>query len=794
MEWISHDDRTLSEHLSGLKRVVDKVIPEKTQNFFSSDELKSQVYQLIAYHDLAKAAIYFQLYLSNALVFKQSGHKYYSVSELKSFIKKNDKSHREWQNNPELKRHALLGAWMSFFRNGKEIEYTIDALLFSKILEYHHGYLKNFTLAATNPKSSRENLFRIASKIDLESYASLMRELDLPFKYGDIQKILDSFKALNFDKLVMGLKSNKDPIYYFKTLFLYSILLSADKGDMMLSDKSLTRIPIPSRIIDEFKAKNIKSKHSINDLREEAYQTAQSNISRFGNQNFFSITLPTGLGKTFTAYKAALKIKEEFCPDFRIVYCLPFTSIIDQNAEVFKDILNSSAIDPEEIGVHHHLAVPELSGNSDDSNYSDWEYFTEGWHNEVTITTFVQLWESLFACHNRQIRKFHNLANSVIILDEVQTINPELYQALEFVMQKMAKYFNTKFVFVTATQPLLMRDEVQELCSKDSEDYFFKNINRTQIDASLLKDDRLDEFELCEVILDRYKKDPQSTLVICNTIRYSQNVSKTLSKPDYIGSNKIYYLSASIIPYSRKLILDEIRERLSNKEPIVLVSTQVVEAGVDIDFNVLYRDFSPLSSINQAAGRCNRNDSKEVSNVFLFKSGKDKIYDPTQLKITQEVLEKFTEVIEEKEFFKMNSQFFKSVKHKIQEGSQISKDLISDILKLKFEDVGTNPKYRLFREEYRSYNFFIPIDEKAKGVWGQYLDLMNIEEHFERKKQIKLFMPTVMKYVIKIPDYVHDPTPEQKEKTVIYDEDWIEFYDEKFGYKSPAQEKAVEIF
>src|SRR5690625_4718231 len=426
-------------------------------------------------------------------------------------------------------------------------------------------------------------------------------------------------------------------------------------------------------------SKFIQTKHPINDLREEAYQTAVSRVVSLGEQNFYSITLPTGLGKTFTAYKTALQIKELYAPDFRIVYCLPFTSIIDQNASVFNDILESASIDKGNIGVHHHLSIPDISKEDDieEGFYPNWEYITEGWQSEITITTFVQLWESLFANHNRQLRKFHNLANSIIILDEVQSINPKLFPAFEFVMKAMAKYFNTKFLFVTATQPILLEDKVQELCFKNEIDYFFSQMNRTLLDTSLLQNEELmNEEELSEIVLADYEESGKSILVICNTIGFSQKLRELLSNS--LEESELFYLSASIIPYSREQTLEAVREKLDNNEPMILVSTQVVEAGVDIDFDTVYRDFAPLSSINQAAGRCNRNAGKGVSKVILFKSGKDKIYDPTQLDITKNVLDSFPTEIPENQFYKLNQNYFRVVKKKIQEGSDISNDLIKD--------------------------------------------------------------------------------------------------------------------
>jgi len=793
MDWISHDDRTLKEHLAGLKQVVDFVLKEKTQTFFSDHGLQNKVYTLISYHDLAKASIFFQLYLANALVIKESRHKYFSSNELKQFINLNKEKFNQWRNNPTLKSHALLGAWIVLALCEGETKWELDSLLFHKIIKRHHGYLHDFSTGGFNPTDDRENLIEIANTINFDVYKKLCYELDLPFERIDIQELLNSFPIRKIGRIEEFLSSNKDASFFFKTLFLYSLLLSADKGDVMLKDKSFGRIPIGSNVIDNFKSKTLKTNFSINVLREEAYNIAIEKVKEFGSDNFFSITLPTGLGKTFTAYKVALEIKEKLSPNSRIVYCLPFTSIIDQNASIFKSILKSADIATENIGIHHHLSIPEIKEIEDDASYPEWEYFTEGWQNEITITTFVQLWESLFACHNKQIRKFHNLANSVIILDEVQSINPALFSALEFVMENMAKYFNTKFILVTATQPIILSNTVKELCFKDIEDYFFSKMNRTVLNTQLLKNGKTNEEELSKIILKDYKSGQKSILVICNTIRFSQNLFKFISKE--LVDEDIYYLSAAIIPHSREQLLEnKIKTKLSQNRPMILISTQVVEAGVDIDFDTVYRDFAPLSSINQAAGRCNRNSSKEISPVFLFRSGKEKIYDPTQLDITNKILEGFDAEIYENQFYELNRKYFTAVKSKIQDDSVLSEGLIKSILSLKFEDVGTNKKYRLIVEEYKSYNFFIPINKEAEILWSNYVVVMSIEEHFKRKTEIKLMMPQLMKYVVRIPHYARMPQPDDRDKAIIYDSDWPCFYDEKFGYRKPENESMVEVF
>lgn len=796
MEWISHDDRLLKEHLAGLKKVSEQILPEKEQNFFSSEELKNKIFALIAYHDLAKASVYFQLYLAYALLGNNKEHRDYSIADLEDFIEKNKAYLKKWKENPSLKNHALLGAWMSLFLWNKSITYSKETFLFVEILKAHHGALKNFEQASVNPRNDIDTLVETAATIDFEKYARTMSELDLPFQFGNISELFASFKGFKFDmKVVPDLSQNKDSLFYFQTLFLYSFLLSADKGDMMLQKKEWKRFPIKSQIIDEYKSKFIQTQHSINTLREEAYQTAVSRVITLGNQNFYSITLPTGLGKTFTAYKTALQIKEKYAPNFRIVYCLPFTSIIDQNASVFNDILESAAIDKGNIGVHHHLSIPDIKEKEEikEEFYPNWEYITEGWQSEITITTFVQLWESIFANHNRQLRKFHNLVNSIIILDEVQSINPKLFRALEFMMEAMAKYFNTKFIFVTATQPILLENKVKELCFKYKEDYFFSQMNRTILDTSLLqKEELMNEEELMEIVLADYDENEKSILVICNTIGFSQKLRQLLS--DYVEETSLFYLSASIIPFSRENTLSTVIKNLNGNQPIILVSTQVVEAGVDIDFDTVYRDFAPLSSINQAAGRCNRNAGKNISKVILFRSGKDKIYDPTQLDITKNVLNSFPSQIPENQFYELNQKYFAAVKNKIQEGSDVSNNLIKDILTLKFENIGTDKNYRLFVEKYITYSYFIAVNKEAEDLWNDYMKKFEIEYFFRRKQEIQLLMPKLMKFVVNIPDYIFIPTEEEKEMTIIKSDHWEEFYNIEQGYKSKTESNSVAVF
>lgn len=783
MELISHDDRTLKEHLSGLKNIIDTLLKEKTQNLFKIEELNKTVNLLITYHDLGKASKYFQCYLVNSLISKNKTHKYYSQDELNKFLQDNKKYLVELQNNFDLKKHSSYGAWMTLFNGNKYDIYDINKFMIINIISSHHGYLKNFDVAYFNPRNFSETLEKISDTLDFQYLEKMFSSLNLNFSHGNIKELLNNIKIRKINKLIENITSERNGKYYFKMLFLFSILLSADKGDVMLNNnKEINRILLSSNVIENYKRKNFVLKNSIDNLRESAYSTILKNLSTNYKKNIYSITLPTGLGKTLAAYKVALKLKELYFPSFRIIYCLPFTSIIDQNAGIFKNILKESDISENNVNIHHHLSVPKI--NDDDSTYAEWEYLTEGWQNEINITTFVQLWDSIFSCHNRQLRKFHNLANSIIILDEVQQMNPGLYPAFEFAIKCLSDYFNTVFIIITATQPILLENIRCELCEiSGRNDYYFLKLNRTKIITELMKKDKMEENELTKIIKQNYYAKPCSTLVICNTIKYSQNLFKNILAQEIISNDNIFYLSAALIPYSRKLVLDGISEKLKRKENIILISTQVVEAGVDLDFDLVYRDFAPLPSINQAAGRCNRNNtSKNTSRIYIFKSGKHKIYDPTLLNITNQIFANYPNEIKENQFYNLNSEYFKLVKEKIQEKSSVSNELIQCVLKLQFERICDNDNFRLISKKYITNNFYININEESNKLWNKYLSYFSIKEHFERKRKIKMLLPELLQFVVEIPIYIYKPNNIDKNKLIINDEDWNSFYDIEFGY------------
>ena len=215
----------------------------------------------------------------------------------------------------------------------------------------------------------------------------------------------------------------------------------------------------------------------------------------------------------------------------------------------------------------------------------------------------------------------------------------------------------------------------------------------------------------------------KSFLIICNTIKSSQEIYQRLTAK----FGEVLYLSSSILPFKRIEVINQIKKTEGRQ---LVVSTQVVEAGVDIDLNIVYRDFAPMDSINQSAGRCNRNGEKGGGFVKLFDLDKAKyIYDPILTNLTREILRGYEAQIPEAKLYDLNVAYAKAVRERKAEDNDKSADLIKAMQELRTEDIAHD--FKLIKEDYRNYNIFIPVDEKAEAIWEKYKDCCKVEDDFE---------------------------------------------------------------
>lgn len=307
----------------------------------------------------------------------------------------------------------------------------------------------------------------------------------------------------------------------------------------------------------------------------------------------FTLTVPTGGGKTLSAMSFALDHAVKYGKD-RVIYVIPFTSIIEQTAEVLSKVLDSDSI----IEHHSNLDPKKESLRS--------RLASENWDAPVIVTTNVQFFESLYSARRNRCRKLHNIVNSVVILDEAQMVPPELLSPCVEVLNELTSNYSTTCVLSTATQPVLPNLNVaREIVPSNAT--LYQNLQRTNI---ILPND-LNSRQSWADISNKLCEHEQVLCIV--------NTRKDCYSLFHLMPENTVYLSASMCGQHRSNAIKRVKKCLQKHEPIAVISTQLVEAGVDIDFPVVYRALSGIPSITQAAGRCNREGSLSTTgNVYIF--------------------------------------------------------------------------------------------------------------------------------------------------------------------------------
>lgn len=396
----------------------------------------------------------------------------------------------------------------------------------------------------------------------------------------------------------------------FYIRMLYSCLVDADYIDtetFMNGDAGRGNYEPLSALCDKLTAYISKWNNPTREIDILRQKILNSCINNSGNpRGMFTLTVPTGGGKTVASMAFALNHAAANSMK-RIIYVIPYTSIIEQNAKVFRDILGQ-----ENVVEHHSQVSHELSENADELEYRS-ALATENWDAPVIVTTAVQFFESLYANRSSKCRKLHNIANSVIIFDEAQMIPSNNLRPCVAAIAELVRAYNATAVLCTATQPAIdemlleysKKESVVELCP--DVDGMFEKFRRTSFE----KEGRLTTDELVSRL-----ESQQQVLCIVNTRKFAQEVYEALP------SEGRFHLSTLMCPVHRKQKLDEIRERLKSGKTCRVVSTSLIEAGVDVDFPRVFREMAGLDSILQAAGRCNREGkrSAESSIVTVFES------------------------------------------------------------------------------------------------------------------------------------------------------------------------------
>ncbi len=323
------------------------------------------------------------------------------------------------------------------------------------------------------------------------------------------------------------------------------------------------------------------------------------------DQSIFYLSVPTGGGKTLSSLAFALEHAVKHHLE-RIIYVIPYTSIIEQNADVFRSVLGQEQV------VEHHSSLDD----SDSDPRS--RLAAENWDAPVIVTTSVQFFESLFAAKPSRCRKLHNIARSIVILDEAQLVPVNYLAPILETMQLLTDHYQVTFVISTATQPAFSQQtigdktfpglkNVKEIMGSSSEvNALYESLNRCQM---VLPAD-LSVRSSWEEVAGELKQYDQVLCIVSDR--------KSCRELHSLMPDGTYHLSALMCGQHRSEIINEIKQKLKNNQPVRVISTQLVEAGVDFDFPVVYRALAGLDSIAQAAGRCNREGKLADGQVVVF--------------------------------------------------------------------------------------------------------------------------------------------------------------------------------
>lgn len=399
---------------------------------------------------------------------------------------------------------------------------------------------------------------------------------------------------------------------------LYSSLVDADSLDTERHFQEEQYNARPRLILDvdalldalNYKLSSFSHNSPLNGLRTEVRLYAQSLAEE--PQGCFSMTLPTGMGKTLCSLNWALHHAKVHSNIKRIVIVLPFLSIIDQTAKELKSIFKD-----HDVILEHHSNVIYEGKESEEEYYckDPKQLATENWDYPIVVTTTVQFFESLFSNQRSKCRKLHNLQDSIVIFDEIQTLPVHLAECTMKMLNDMLHLCRCSILFCTATQP-----NFQTRSDFKGIDHIVPLVENPMAIFAATK--RVEYYPIADYevqsidsIAQKVCEEKESVLIVCNTKKKAKALFDSIKEK---GNMQVLHLSTNMCQKHRMVVVDKVKGKLKNGEKLILCSTQLIEAGVDMDFPIVFRELAPLESIIQSAGRCNREGKLEKGKVFLF--------------------------------------------------------------------------------------------------------------------------------------------------------------------------------
>lgn len=661
----------------------------------------------------------------------------------------------------------------------------------------------------------------------------------LPSDVNLLHSILTDFNTSfnQFDKL----KANIFPIYTLIKLN-FSLITVPDyyatgeyMQDLKVDDFGLIEGEFREKIIKNFKTtksyntelfkkleilKNIpfekvqiRSKNNLNVLRQKLAAEALINIQNFKTDNLFYLEAPTGSGKTNISQALAIKLLEENPELNKIFYVFPFTTLVIQTSKAIKDTfeINNEHI----IQLHSKSGFNQQNEESNDGNYgaNRLNFLNNHFVNyPITLLTHIKFFDILKRNSKETNYIFHRLANSIVIIDELQSYNPKHWDKIIFFLSNYATLLNMKIILMSATLPKIdnlldanstMRNKVKHLINPENKHQYFRNINfagRVDFDFSILdkynwKRPKTEEerenylkFLMEKVLSESENYAKQNTLKVNSVRTLIEFITKKsasaflelLRGNESFKSYRIYLISGEILDPRRNQIINAIKS--NQDEKVILITTQVVEAGVDIDMDLGFKDRSLIDSDEQLAGRVNRNAEKESCKVFMFDFDSTSFIYKGDNRLKVESMHQndmYKDILKTKDF---DTDFYNEVQSKINQINENDaiknlSDYKSSFNRLNFSDIDKNfklieqenesvfvplsiPKDHFSVEDMRVIDYFdIPIQIKnmkvsisGKDVWEKYVSIIseghiNRENYFEDQIKLKQIYGILSKFM-----------------------------------------------
>ena len=672
-EFWSHPNKLLENHIKNM------ISPD-------DDELGRQVK---LFHDIAKLKNNFQIYI------------------------------RDTSSDKLDKNHSLLSAYF-FLLNSKFDE--IPTMFGFLAIVSHHGDVVNLMTLAREDNKFFKNQKELEQWDEVANAAKNIKiYLGLSTKKDEF---LDRAEKLR-QYLVLSQYRHKftyEDFINFKSL--YSNLIYSDKFEAIFSMPKQQSKDIPIDVL-ESDIQNLPP----NEKRDAFRKFVLNNFDK--ECKLFTLTAPTGYGKTLTALNFALKFNKP-----RIIYALPFTSIIDQTYDIVAKIYKSSDI---LVSKAHHKTTIDEENLTDEDRYSKIKFLMESFSGEINVTTLYQLIFTLFGNKNKDNVKFNQLKNSVVIIDEAQAIPYNFRKDFILLCEIISQRLGTIFIFMSATMPVIKSENFKEISNLD---YFSKQDRYVIKWLDIGGEDELLE-KICETASDK------NALVVVNTIKKAQELFTKLKDKFscFCLNGYMYDDHKCATTRSVRCAIDKSKvDPLASK--ILLISTQSIEAGVDLDFDVGFREVSPISSIIQTAGRVNRHFGATRGELYVFpeiSKFANLIYGDLY-KVSGAILGDLKQKeVRESEILEISNLFFQKISNQLE-----NLHIKSEIEKLEFENI--NQKIEdIMNDNYKQTIIIEPEENFIKDFEAKIFEIKNSpNEKFTIRDLFKNHIRKLSKFSINV--------------------------------------------